>query len=900
MPYVPLSNPSESSSAPSSGGGYIPLSKSSNNDVASAISNLPATLPTPPAPSYSNTDSFLGTMKGGIQELQQNPSALSEGSTLNNSNPLRAFGNSILSFGNAALKQIYDFSDSIANTMRNIVPGNPAPLTNPFAGNKFDTDTSPEMAPAKLAGNVVGGAIPYILAGEVLAPLSGLIEGSASPIIKYGGKVLINSSIPAIVSQLQPLQKGETHGSTFLKDLPSNLLFGLSSLIPHQATQALTTGGSQFGLGMMQGKSPQDNLTNSAILTLFGFAHGANSINDVKENIKTQAENAPDVPPESSDGKTPPPPPTNPDDVGPTVAKSIMDNATPEEKDAIAKQAFAVAKTAEMKSHIYTDIQELLKTGTDEKQIVDDLQTKYGVSAVDAPKFIQEAKMANIKSGIEDLTKQFKSKIQPENPSSGKEEPVENNKSIVATPDLRTFDFNELEGKPQTDEENAKIHQQIINHPDEPMTPSGKSFNKEANRVINAVKEIQAKGENAGITTHNSSYGVIKLWDEYGQPNILTKKFREEYARQNNTNPTGDTYTIKGKDGSSDMQLIRHGETTDNAKKVFRTPNAQLTEKGKDQATQAGKELKDSGIKKIYSSDLPRAIETSKLVMKEIKGGGQTVPTPKETVSKAQPEGQKGLPERPVEPKEGDTMEEGKIESIKQVDGESYAKIEGKDELTPTSKLTPIGGGEEKVSKLAIDIQAKAIQEKIALEGLESLTPTERMVMKQAEANVDDLYNKNLDQAKRIAFGEEKAPEGINHGVVYAKVRDEAFKNGDIETLKKLASTEATNPFTVQGQNIKGLDAYNTRAEGRQNSATEVVKTMKEVVQTKRNTAETKAKKEGTTVNKKIAKLKAKNDDIMEKSKNATIKDIAKEVKAGKKSSMPKLEAFIKSIPDCL
>jgi broad specificity phosphatase PhoE len=62
--------------------------------------------------------------------------------------------------------------------------------------------------------------------------------------------------------------------------------------------------------------------------------------------------------------------------------------------------------------------------------------------------------------------------------------------------------------------------------------------------------------------------------------------------------------------------IARHGETEDNHKGVFRTSKTKLTEKGKKQAEDLGKALAGKNITKIYSSDLPRAVETSKIINK--------------------------------------------------------------------------------------------------------------------------------------------------------------------------------------------------------------------------------------------------------------------------------------------
>lgn len=66
------------------------------------------------------------------------------------------------------------------------------------------------------------------------------------------------------------------------------------------------------------------------------------------------------------------------------------------------------------------------------------------------------------------------------------------------------------------------------------------------------------------------------------------------------------------------IYFIRHGETLWNTLKIFQgTSNSPLTEKGRNQAIQLGKKLKDINFTKFYSSPLGRTIETSELILKD-------------------------------------------------------------------------------------------------------------------------------------------------------------------------------------------------------------------------------------------------------------------------------------------
>lgn len=193
--------------------------------------------------------------------------------------------------------------------------------------------------------------------------------------------------------------------------------------------------------------------------------------------------------------------------------------------------------------------------------------------------------------------------------------------SIEPTKDLRTFDFHEMEGKPQTPEANDKIHNQMVEHPDKPMTKGGETFNAASQRALSKIGEIMKESGNQVAVTHNSMWGLLKLWEEKGQPAKLTKDFVKQYTEQDtpekNAKATGAHFTVNGPKG--DIYVVRHGETTDNAKKVFRTKDAELTDKGKQEAKDAGEYLKDKDIKRIHTSDLHRAVETSKIIKDEIQ-----------------------------------------------------------------------------------------------------------------------------------------------------------------------------------------------------------------------------------------------------------------------------------------
>lgn len=189
---------------------------------------------------------------------------------------------------------------------------------------------------------------------------------------------------------------------------------------------------------------------------------------------------------------------------------------------------------------------------------------------------------------------------------------------IQKTNALKTFDFGSMEGQKQTDARNNAIHKNIINNPNKSMADEGESWNDAVNRVIPTIRNVvENDPAHTVVVTHNSVYGLIKLWNDLKQPDDFTKEEREKYTKQDGEFKTGDHFTIKGKNGP--IYVVRHGETTDNAKKNFRRADAELTDKGVKQAEAVGKLLSKYKIPLIVSSSLPRAIHTSQIILSQQK-----------------------------------------------------------------------------------------------------------------------------------------------------------------------------------------------------------------------------------------------------------------------------------------
>lgn len=191
--------------------------------------------------------------------------------------------------------------------------------------------------------------------------------------------------------------------------------------------------------------------------------------------------------------------------------------------------------------------------------------------------------------------------------------PRENTASIgvpVITPDdrLRAFDFGNYAGQSQTEGKVKMINRMIIQSP-EVQINNGESFNSFSSRIMNVITEaIENAQDNAVIVTHNTAYGLIKLWDESGRPEVLDKQFRIKYTKMDSA--PGNHFSIKSKNGT--ILIVRHGETDDNIKGNFRGENTKLTKNGVRQSMELFEVIKNPS--QIISSSLGRALATSNII----------------------------------------------------------------------------------------------------------------------------------------------------------------------------------------------------------------------------------------------------------------------------------------------
>ena len=130
---------------------------------------------------------------------------------------------------------------------------------------------------------------------------------------------------------------------------------------------------------------------------------------------------------------------------------------------------------------------------------------------------------------------------------------------------------------------------------------------------------------------------------------------------------------------------------------------------------------------------------------------------------------------------------------------EAEKVAEGKPEETPKPETNE--------SRLAQRAEADAIEAKLTKD-FGALPEYKTMSMKDQADRATYIMEADYEAAKRMAMGEELPPEGVREATMYEAVKIRAIKEGDVETVRKLA-TESTVPtrLTEYGQAIKAADS---------------------------------------------------------------------------------------------
>lgn len=135
-------------------------------------------------------------------------------------------------------------------------------------------------------------------------------------------------------------------------------------------------------------------------------------------------------------------------------------------------------------------------------------------------------------------------------------------------------------------------------------------------------------------------------------------------------------------------------------------------------------------------------------------------------------------------------------------------------EAVPIEKVVPekipeIGEGEEKPRGTSVSVMAQAIENELISENRLEEIPTYRaMNMKEQAEKALALIEKDVDQAKRVAFYQETSPDPTLYPEnVFTALRIYAKQNLDVDLVMDLALNEdAIREHTIMGKRIKSLD----------------------------------------------------------------------------------------------
>lgn len=165
--------------------------------------------------------------------------------------------------------------------------------------------------------------------------------------------------------------------------------------------------------------------------------------------------------------------------------------------------------------------------------------------------------------------------------------------------------------------------------------------------------------------------------------------------------------------------------------------------------------------------------------------------------------------------------EPSKSERIKELREKSYQGALTEEEASELKQLKesitlPVeaieGTGETKIRGLSANVQSEAVRKGLE-QGFGDLPEYKQLNMKDQAQKASELLSQDFDRAKRIALGEEKAPEGILPESIFVAVENKATEENDYYTLMELATqSKLTTEATTMGQRIRTLAERNAES----------------------------------------------------------------------------------------
>lgn len=119
--------------------------------------------------------------------------------------------------------------------------------------------------------------------------------------------------------------------------------------------------------------------------------------------------------------------------------------------------------------------------------------------------------------------------------------------------------------------------------------------------------------------------------------------------------------------------------------------------------------------------------------------------------------------------------------------------------------LAPVEGtGATRTRGLSAGVNAKAVEAQLS-QRLGDLPEYRQISMADQAAKASDLLATDPALARRVALGDAPAPDGLLPESVFVAVENKAIADGDVGTIRDLASGRLTTEATTMGQRIRAL-----------------------------------------------------------------------------------------------
>ena len=141
----------------------------------------------------------------------------------------------------------------------------------------------------------------------------------------------------------------------------------------------------------------------------------------------------------------------------------------------------------------------------------------------------------------------------------------------------------------------------------------------------------------------------------------------------------------------------------------------------------------------------------------------------------------------------------------KELTGRGIDPTDALQRTAPAGGPTTVAGtGEPKTRGLSVGVEQKAVENKLT-DYLGDLPEYRAISMEDQAARAGKLLTEDAALARRVALGEAPPPADLLPESVFIAVENKAIAEGDVGTLRELASGKLTEQATTMGQRIRTL-----------------------------------------------------------------------------------------------